>query len=866
MMQETSNELVIIDGNSLANRAFYGVPALSNSDGVVTNALYGFLNILLRLLEDEAPSHMVVTFDVGGKVFRHAQFEAYKANRKGMPDDLRSQMPLIREALDLLHIANIGLEGYEGDDLIGTVARRAEANGYQTTIVSGDRDVFQLIDEHTRVFYPDRGLRQTETVDLAHLQEAYDMTPAEVIEMKALQGDSSDNIPGVPGIGKVTAKKLIKTYGTLDEIYRHLEDFKGKKMGDNLAQYKEQAYMSHALATIDCAVPLDFELEDFRVGEPDVEGLRGFYSRLELKSLLDRLEAAHGAAELEADAPGMVLEGEDAVAMLRNMVPDTYALYLARDKKGAFQWMSLANEAGEAVSLVHENAKALFSALAELLHDEQTALLTEHWKEDYHLLQPYGLWLPEPAWDLALVDYLLSPERTDHDVAGAVAHYLGRPLAGEGPAQGLDAARSLFVLRDRLTPMLRDASLEALLNKVEIPVRDILSRMEDIGVQLNIPYLEALQVEFDERIRASEAHIYALAGHAFKVNSPKQLGVVLFEELGLPIIKKTKTGYSTDAEVLDTLRGEHEIIEEILRYRQITKLKSTYVDGLLALADDTGKVHTTFNQVLTATGRLSSREPNLQNIPVRTEEGRRIRQAFVPSGREQVMIAADYSQIELRVLAHMSGDEGMIAGFRNQEDIHRRTASEVFHVAPEEVTPDLRRAAKAVNFGIIYGQTDFGLARELGITRAEAKDYIERYFSRYPRVQAWIEETVEAARRDGYVTTLFDRRRPIRDIHSRNFNLRSFAERTAVNTPIQGTAADIIKMAMVEVDHYLREKGIKARLLLQVHDELIFEAPPEEVAILVAAVKRIMEGVVKLDVPLEVDVKVGFNWQEMERV
>lgn len=867
MVNEASSKtLMIIDGNSLANRAFYGVPALSNSEGVVTNALYGFLNILLRLLQDEAPSHLLVTFDVGGKVFRHEQYEAYKANRKGMPEDLRSQMPLIREALDHMQLAHLGLEGYEGDDLIGTVARLAEKEGFQTTIVSGDRDVFQLIDEHTRVFFPDRSLGKTENVDLLHLKEAYDMTPQDVIEYKALQGDSSDNIPGVPGIGKVTAAKLIGQYGNLEGIYAHLEDFKGKKMGENLTNFKDQAFMSRELATIDCNVPMTFAWDDFVVADPDVEALSLFYARLELRSLLERLEKDFGAAPEAEELKGTVLEGAAALETAQGLNPGTYGLYLPRDKKGQILAVVLASSKEEVICFRHENMMTLFNALKDLLQDPSTELLTEHWKEDYHALSHEGIRLVEPQWDLALADYLLSPERTDHDLAGAMKHFLGRPPRGEDSAAWMDMATTLFTLRDKMNDVLYDVGLIRVLDEIEVPLRHILADMEDTGVQLNLPYLQELQKEFDQRLRVSEERIYVLAGKVFKINSPKQLGVVLFEDLGLPVIKKTKTGYSTDAEVLEALRKEHEIIEEILRYRQVTKLKSTYVDGLLALADDSGKVHTTFNQVLTSTGRLSSREPNLQNIPIRTEEGRRIRQAFIPSGQEQVMVAADYSQIELRVLAHMSGDEGLISSFRNKEDIHRRTASEVFHMSPEEVTPLLRRAAKAVNFGIIYGQTDYGLARELNITRAEAKDYIERYFSRYPKVQAWIDETVEGARAKGYVTTLFDRRRTIKDIHSKNFNLRSFAERTAVNTPIQGTAADIIKMAMVEMDRRLQDKGLSAKMLLQVHDELIFEAPPEEVAILIQLIRHVMEGVVHLDVPLDVDIKVGFNWQEMERV
>lgn len=864
------NDFIIIDGHSLAYRAYYGVPALSNSQGVVTNALYGFLNMIGKLFEEEQPRYVAVAFDAGAKVFRNDQYEAYKANRKPMPDDLRSQIELIREALELMNIPTVSLAGYEGDDVIGTLTKEAAAEGLKSAIVTGDRDTFQLVDEQTSVYYTKRGLSEIDIVDPEHLQDAYDLTPTQVIELKGLMGDSSDNIPGIPGVGVKTAHKLLDKYGSIDELYNHLDDFAGKKMGEKLLEFKDQAYLSRDLATINRNVPLDIGLAACKRQEPDVEGLSAFYNRLELRTLLNQLEAKYGSSETAVDAPtGKMFDDFAALeAWSHDLEPGVFSMIVHFDasNKQVDVFDVRIHEKENVRIHCADNWKEVFDLFRPVLEHDDTQILTDDAKK---LARAFYLAETDPssiAWDAALTDYLLTPEERDHSLDAQLINKWGVVFPEDETEAAFLRLTALEETQPKIMSQLREQELWHLYSNIELPLAFILAEMELDGVTVNVDYLQELQKEFAERLQIIQDGIYVMAGQEFNLNSPKQLGKVLFEDMGLPVIKKTKTGYSTSAEVLDALKEDHGIVQDILDYRQIAKLKSTYVDGLLNLSDALGKVHTTFNQTLTATGRLSSSEPNLQNIPVRTEEGRRIRQAFVPSGSGQVLISADYSQIELRVLAHMSMDDRLIQSFIEKEDIHRRTASEVFHTPIDKVTSAERRAAKAVNFGIIYGQTDYGLARELGIGRKEAQDYIDRYFERYPGVRAWLDRSIEEAREAGYVKTLFGRRRHIRDIHSKNFNLRSFAERTAVNTPIQGSAADIIKLAMIECDQRLNDEGFTARMILQVHDELIFEAPPEETGYLIQQVRNAMENIVKLNVPLKVDVKVGFNWQEMEDI
>lgn len=866
--------LLMIDGNSMANRAFYGVPHLTNAKGVPTNAVYGFLNTLQAAIERFKPDELFVAFDISKKVFRHERYADYKGTRTGMPEDLLVQMPLIKEALSYMNIETFGLEGYEADDIIGTMSAHQTALGGESIILSGDRDLFQLVGEHVTVCFPQSKGQEMEIVTPEYLAEHYGLTPARVIEMKGLMGDKSDNIPGVAGVGEKTAKKLLADYGTVENLYAHLEDLKGKKLYDKLLAGKEDALLSKELATIKRDVPIDFEKLDFSFDAPDVARLTTFYKELGLTKLLRKLEAEFGTTTLEdvaAEAPsyeGTVCADVDQALALLAAITEERCVLLCEvgDEKlpTRFSWRVGGKNATVAVASRHDWDR-IVDVLDKLFEREPFAVYTDDAKKLAHALLLSGSYTEQLRFDVALAAYLLQPEG-EHELERVYEGLLGKSLPEEEPGRIFAALEAIEELQPEMNAGLVEIGAAGLYSNVELPLVWILAQMEIVGVKVDVPYLEKLQVEFDERIRAIEKDIEMLAGEPVNPNSPKQLGHILFEVLELPVVKKTKTGYSTSAEVLEALRDSHPIVGRVLDYRQLAKLKSTYVDGLLKLVDAHDRVHTSFNQTVTATGRLSSTAPNLQNIPVRTEEGKRIRRAFIPIEKKNLLISADYSQIELRVLAHLSGDDMLMQSFAKGEDIHRRTASEVFHVPMEEVTAEQRRTAKAVNFGIIYGQTDYGLSRELGISRREAQAYIDLYFSRYPLVQTFIHDTIEQARAQGYVTTMMGRRRYIKDINSRNRNLRQFAERTAVNSPIQGTAADIIKLAMIHCDKAIEDNRLDAKMLLQVHDELIFEVSREDALGLSLVVRKCMEDALKLNVPLKVDLKAGFNWQEMEKI
>ena len=866
--------LLMIDGNSMANRAFYGVPHLTNAKGVPTNAVYGFLNTLQSVIERFQPDALFVAFDISKKVFRHERFADYKGTRTGMPEDLLTQMPLIKEALSYMNIETFGMEGYEADDIIGTMSAHQTALGGESIILSGDRDLFQLVGEHVTVCFPQSKGQEMEIVTPEYLAEHYALTPELVIEMKGLMGDKSDNIPGVAGVGEKTAKKLLADYGTVENLYAHLEDLKGKKLYDKLLAGKEDALLSKELATIKCDVPIDFDALDFSFDAPDVARLTTFYKELGLTKLLRKLEAEFGTTTLEdvaEEAPSyegtVCADVDQALALLAAITEERCVLLCAVNEEKLptrFSWRVGGKNATVAVDSRHDWDR-IVDVLDKLFEREPFAVYTDDAKKLAHALLLSGSYTEQLRFDVALAAYLLQPEG-EHELERVYEGMLGKSLPEEEPARIFAALEAIEELQPEMNAGLVESGAAGLYSNVELPLTWILAQMEIVGVKVDVPYLEKLQVEFDERIRAIEKDIELLAGEPVNPNSPKQLGHILFEVLELPVVKKTKTGYSTSAEVLEALRDSHPIVGRVLDYRQLAKLKSTYVDGLLKLVDEHDRVHTSFNQTVTATGRLSSTAPNLQNIPVRTEEGKRIRRAFIPIEKKNLLISADYSQIELRVLAHLSGDDMLMQSFAKGEDIHRRTASEVFHVPMEEVTAEQRRTAKAVNFGIIYGQTDYGLSRELGISRREAQAYIDLYFSRYPLVQTFIHDTIEQARAQGYVTTMMGRRRYIKDINSRNRNLRQFAERTAVNSPIQGTAADIIKLAMIHCDKAIEDNRLDAKMLLQVHDELIFEVSREDALGLSLVVRKCMEDALKLNVPLKVDLKAGFNWQEMEKI
>lgn len=866
--------LLMIDGNSMANRAFYGVPHLTNAKGVPTNAVYGFLNTLQAAIERFKPDALFVAFDISKKVFRHERYADYKGTRTGMPEDLLVQMPLIKEALGYMNIETFGIEGYEADDIIGTMSAHQSAAGGESIILSGDRDLFQLVSEQVTVCFPKSKGQEMEIVTPEYLAEHYGLTPARVIEMKGLMGDKSDNIPGINGVGEKTAKKLLDDYETVENLYAHLDDLKGKKLYDKLLAGKEDALLSKELATIKCDVPIDFAALDFSFDQPDVAALTTFYKELGLTKLLRKLEAEFGTTTLEdvaAEAPsyeGTVCADVDQALALLAAITEERCIMLCEvgeDKLPTrFSWRVGGKNATVAVTSRHDWDR-IVDVLDKLFEREPFAVYTDDAKKLAHALLLSGSYTEQLRFDVALAAYLLQPEG-EHELERVYEGLLGKSLPEEEPGRIFAALEAVEELQPEMNAGLVEIGAAGLYSNVELPLVWILAQMEIVGVKVDVPYLEKLQVEFDERIRAIEKDIEVLAGEPVNPNSPKQLGHILFEVLELPVVKKTKTGYSTSAEVLEALRDSHPIVGRVLDYRQLAKLKSTYVDGLLKLVDAHDRVHTSFNQTVTATGRLSSTAPNLQNIPVRTEEGKRIRRAFIPIEKKNLLISADYSQIELRVLAHLSGDDMLMQSFAKGEDIHRRTASEVFHVPMEEVTAEQRRTAKAVNFGIIYGQTDYGLSRELGISRREAQAYIDLYFSRYPLVQTFIHDTIEQARAQGYVTTMMGRRRYIKDINSRNRNLRQFAERTAVNSPIQGTAADIIKLAMIHCDKAIEDNRLDAKMLLQVHDELIFEVSREDALGLSLVVRKCMEDALKLNVPLKVDLKAGFNWQEMEKI
>lgn len=855
-------KLIIIDGNSLANRAFYGVPLLTNSEGVYTNAVYGFLNMMLSFFQKQEPMYAAVAFDVSKKVFRHEKYADYKGTRKGMPDELVMQMPILKEILEAMNIAILEKEGYEADDIIGTVIKKAEKAGIENIILTGDKDSLQLISDNTEVYLTKKGISQTVHMDTAALQEEYNLRPEQICDLKGLMGDASDNIPGVVGVGEKTALKLLHEYENVENLYLHAEEI-GGKLGEKIRSGQASAYLSKELATINCKVPLDFSWEDLKLVEPDKEKLIKLYKKLELNNLLKALlaEEVH-SSEMRSKTEGIYLADAADLQAALECRPSSMGIVFTEKSKAKEALIGLYFN-NKAYALLRDFEDDIMEWAAEFLEDDDIGIFCDDAKKLYSICHKYGIEVNNLVYDSELAGYLLEPEK-EHTAIKQASEYLENNLSEEAEDYIFALLTNLKDLSIIVPEKLAEKNLSELYYNLELPLAKVLVGMEYNGVKIDREYLNDLDDELTVRINELTAKIYALAGEEFNLNSPKQLGVILFEKMGMPVIKKTKTGYSTSAEVLEQLKS-YEVVEEILAYRQLAKLKSTYVDGLLNLADQNDVIHTSFNQTITATGRLSSTEPNLQNIPVKTEEGRRIREAFIAKKKGNLLLACDYSQIELRVLAHMSEDEVLIDSFRNNEDIHARTASEVFGVAMDEVTKEQRRNAKAVNFGIIYGQSDFGLANELGISRKEAKKYIDNYFARYHTVKAWIEKTIAETKKTGYVTTLAHRLRYIKDINSKNFNLRSFAERTAVNTPIQGSAADIIKIAMLDIDRKLRREKMRSQMILQVHDELVFEVPPEEAAHLIELVKKSMENAVELKVPLKVDVKVGFNLAQMEK-
>ena len=847
-------KLMILDGNSIVNRAFYGIRMLNAPDGTPTNAVYGFLTIFQRILELEQPQAVCVAFDVHAPTFRHEQYALYKAQRKPMPEELVVQMPLLKQTLDHMGIRRLELAGWEADDLLGTVAKRCEAAGWACEIVTGDKDSLQLITDTTHVCHVKTRMGQTETIEYTPevFRAEYGFDPIHMIDLKALMGDSSDNIPGVPGIGEKTAKDLLVRFGTVADIYRDLDALDIKPgVRKKLTEGRESAQLSFDLATIRTDAPIDFALES-AVWDHDYQPeLYDWFRRLNFTSLSEKwgLQPADGVSAPSSALPTVDVADSAALRALEQAV--TAAPYVAVLAPDGLDTLTLCD--GKACyALSWEQLGDDYNAFLRLLFSDRVRKAGHNIKDLMRALLDEGLPTDGFVFDTALAAYLLDATAGSYDLPRLAQTYLGEELPD---------AQSVWALQPVLHEKMDAQAMLPLYTDIELPLCPVLARMEQAGFLVDRKALYDFGESLTSSIEQLQQSIWALAGEPFNIQSPKQLGSVLFERLMLPVGKKTKTGWSTNAAVLDKLRGKHPIVEQILDYRTLTKLKSTYADGLLKEISADGRIHTNFQMTVTATGRLSSTEPNLQNIPVRRELGAQIRKMFVASpGR--VLVDADYSQIELRLLAHIANDETMIAAFRSGEDIHAVTASQVFGVPLAEVTPLQRSHAKAVNFGIVYGISAFSLAQDIGVFQSEAKAYMDSYFAKYHGVRAYMTRVVEQAKADGYVTTLFGRRRDLPELKSSNFNLRSFGERVALNMPIQGTAADIIKAAMVRVDARMRAEHLQARLLLQVHDELIVECPTEEAETVKAILVEEMEHVVDYRVPLLVDAKIGASWAE----
>ncbi|MFB7817093.1 DNA polymerase I [Paenibacillus chitinolyticus] len=884
-------KLIVIDGNSIASRAFYALPLLSNSAGLHTNAVYGFTTMLLKLIEEEKPTHFLVAFDAGKVTFRHKDYTEYKGGRAKTPPELSEQFPLIKELMSAFGIRQFELEGYEADDIIGTLTKSAEQEGKDVLVVTGDKDMLQLVSDRVTVAVTRKGISEVDRYDPAEIQAKYGLVPAQIIDLKGLMGDSSDNIPGIPGVGEKTALKLLHEYGSVESVLEHADEMKGK-MKEKVRDHADSARMSKEIATIYREVPMDTDWSGLAFSGFETPELAAMFRKLEFKSLLERLDfsGAGGAASSEGAESGLAEElvvrlvDADNITDLIGALQDVSALHVEAvgDNAHTAELVGAAfhtPEAGyyvPAAVLTAPGAEALRAWLADKgapksTWDRHRAELVLAWN---------GITLAGVTFDVMLAAYLLDPTESSLTLSGIADKYGALHVAPDEAVFGKGAkfrlpepevvaehlarkADRIFRLDVSLREKLEQADMKQLYYELELPLSGVLADMELRGIKVDTAGLKQLGDELAVQIERTMTEIYRHAGMEFNINSPKQLGEVLFEKLQLPAQKKTKTGYSTDAEVLEKLAPYHEIVQGILHYRQLAKLQSTYVEGLLKeVRKETGKVHTYYRQTIAATGRLSSQYPNLQNIPIRLEEGRKIRKVFVPSEPGWSILAADYSQIELRVLAHISGDENLKEAFTNNMDIHTKTAMDVFGVAESEVDANMRRSAKAVNFGIVYGISDYGLSQNLAISRKEASQFIEQYFAVFQGVRQYMDDIVKLAREQGYVTTLLHRRRYLPEITASNFNLRSFAERTAMNTPIQGTAADIIKLAMVQMDERLKAEGLKSRMLLQVHDELIFEVPPDELETMRRIVPEVMEGALALDVPLLAEVDYGSNWYE----
>lgn len=892
MSKNKKDTLMIIDGNSLIHRAFYALPLLSTKDGIYTNGVYGFLTMLYRIQEEYNIDYLCVAFDKKGPTFRHEAFDLYKANRQSTPNELSGQFPILKEILSAMNISQLELDGYEADDIAGTLAKIGEENQMEVILVTGDRDYLQLSSQNTKVLITKKGITELEEYDESKILDEYGITPEQFIDLKGLMGDKSDNIPGVPGIGEKTGIKLLKEFSTMENLYDNIDKVGGKKTKESLIEHKNTAFLSKKLGEIIRNVPIDFSFDDLKIKEPNWEKLGELYEILEFKSLLSKIPSS----EISIDGDS-IYQTKYKIVIDNNYQPIVNEIH--SEKIFGFKFIfeddnyiksqilgvgiKVRNKTPYYIDFSNNDIELFINSFKECFQSFEIEKYSHMIKMDIVGLLRLNIIINNIKFDTMIGQYLVNPAQSNYSINELGKEYLNiygqteEELLGKGKnkkrymdlsietraeyiSMTLDLA---YKVKRPIEKIIEEREMIELYYDVELPLTKVLAHMEFYGFKIDLEVLNGLGDEFKEKIDNLTKKIYSLAGEEFNINSPKQMGEILFDKLGLPVIKKTKTGYSTDAEVLDKLKGEHEIIGNILEYRQMVKLNSTYIDGLINLVDkDTHRIHSSFNQTVTNTGRISSTEPNLQNIPIRTEEGRKIRKAFVPQDNDYILVDGDYSQIELRVLAHISKDPKLMEAFYHDEDIHTKTASEVFNIPKEDVTSLLRSRAKAVNFGIVYGISDYGLSRDLNISRKEAKEYIDNYLKNYQYVKKYMDHIIKMGKEEGYVETILKRRRYIPELKSKNFNIRSFGERIAMNTPIQGSAADIIKVAMVKVFQGLNNRNLKSKLILQVHDELIIETYKEEEEEVKNMVKDIMENSIKLDIPIKVDLNTGENWYE----
>ncbi|SET75932.1 DNA polymerase I [Natronincola peptidivorans] len=891
------NRILIIDGNSLINRAFYALPPLTTKEGQHTNAIYGFMTMLFKVIEEYQPDHIGVAFDKKAPTFRHKEYGEYKAGRKKMPPELAEQMEPLKEVLDALNIYRIEIEGFEADDLIGTLAKYCEENAFESFIVTGDKDALQLATDRTKILITKKGISNLAVYDDKKVLEDFEVTPLQFIDLKGLMGDKSDNIPGVPGVGEKTAVKLIKEFGSVENLVQNLQQISAVKLREKIESNVQQAILSKKLATIITNVPVEMSLENLKLEEFDRNKVLEIFKKYEFNSLMNKVMSTMDEKKVEKEVR------EESTTFL-HPIEDTETLETVINslkEKGQLVFKSITEEKNivqdQVIALAvaaddsnyyyidlrnFQDTDRVIELLKELLEAENIEKISHDAKKELVHFYPLGIEIKNIGFDTMIGEYLIDPTKTNYSIKELAMHYYGENLMEEEELRGkgknrLDVVeipreklqlylyqqvKIIVGLKKAIEEKMQELQLTNLYYEVELPLIEVLATMEFKGIKIDANMLDSFKVEFKSKIDKLTEEIFALAGATFNINSPKQLGEILFDRLQLPPIKKTKTGYSTNVEVLEKLYDKHDIIPKILDYRQVTKLKTTYIDGLLNIINPiTKRIHSNFNQTVTATGRISSTEPNLQNIPIKLEMGRQLRKVFIAEDNHK-FVDADYSQIELRVLAHISEDDNLLESFLQDQDVHTRTASEIFNVSMEEVTPSMRNSAKAVNFGIVYGISDFGLAENLNISRYKAKNYIDSYLEKYVSVKEYMEESVKAAKKNGYVVTLLNRRRYLPEIASKNFNIRSFGERIAMNTPIQGSAADIIKIAMVKVYKRLKEENLEAKLILQVHDELIVECPNEELEKTKTIVKESMEEAMSLKVPLKVDLAYGDTWYD----